>query len=144
MLIAVRVSASDDTALVLEMRDGSTANFLLVEKPTMTFTREFVKIVSDFCSVEFSRSCVRKYHFCEQASIAVAETLLESKAILESNALVISGVPENTVVTIYTTGGALVKLATAIDGNCSVSLNELVAGFYIVSFNNTAFKFLKK
>ena len=144
LLLSVKISASDDTTLVLEMRDGSTANFLLVEKPTITFTGEFIKIVSEFCSAEFTRSCVRKYHFCEQAPTAVAETLLESKATLEGNTLVISGVPENTMVAIYTAGGALVKLATVIDCNCSVSLNELAAGLYMVSFNNTTFKFLKK
>lgn len=144
LLVSVEVSASDDTTLVLEMCDGSTANFLLAEKPKITFSGDSIRIVSEFCSVGFSRNNVRKYHFCEQVTVAVAGTFPESKATLEGNTLVISGVPENTTVTIYTTGGTVVKRVTAIDGKCSVFLNELVAGHYIVSFYNTTFKFLKR
>ena len=144
LLLSVKISASDDTTLVLEMRDGSTANFLLVEKPTITFTGEFVKIVSEFCSAEFTRSCVRKYHFCDQTPNAVTETLLKSTVAFDDNILVISDVPENTVIKIYTVSGVLAKSLTVIDGNCSVSLDELITGTYVVSFNNTTFKFLKK
>ena len=46
--------------------------------------------------------------------------------------------------TIYAMDGRLVKMITAIGGICSISLNELSAGLYLVSFNNTTFKFTKK
>ena len=144
LLIAVRASASDDTTLVLKMRDGSTTNFLLAEKPVITFTGEFIKIVSEYCTVEFYRSSIRNFYFSDEDQTAIVEVVLESKAILEDNILFISDVPENTIITIYTIGGTLAAMATAIDGNCSISLDELATGPYIVSFNNTTFKFLKK
>lgn len=144
LLISVKVSASDDTTLVFEMRDGSIANFLLTEKPTLTFSGEFIKIVSEYCSAEFPRNSIRKYHFCNQAPTAVTETLLKSTVALDDNILVICDLPENTVIKIYTVGGVLAKSATVNAGNCSVSLDDLVAGLYVVSYNNTTFKFLKK
>ena len=144
LLLAVNAVASGHTTLVLEMRDGSTAKILLSKKPKITFVGGDLKIVSEYCSMEFPRQDVRKYLFCDQDSSAITDAILELKAILEGNTLVISEAPENTTVTIYTVGGKLVKLATAIDGNCSISLNELAVGPYVVSFNNTTFKFLKK
>ena len=143
LLIVVRGTASDNIALVLEMLDGRTFSLLLAEKPTVTFTNGNIKIVSECCIVEVPRKNVRKYHFSKQPPTSVA-VVHEAEVALENNVLVVSDVPENTQITIYAMDGRLVKMITAIGGNCSISLNELSAGLYLVSFNNTTFKFMKK
>jgi hypothetical protein len=143
MLFMAESFAFQHNTLVVEMRDGSTANFLLSDKPRITFTGEHIRVLSDDCSMEFVRSNVKKYHFSEEVSSDVAEILTESQVTIENEMLVLCGVAENTPISVYTTNGILVKQTMAVGGNATISLSGLASGFYIVTFNNTTFKFLK-
>lgn len=144
LLVVFKAHAYEYNTLVVEMHDGSTTNFLLTHKPRITFTGEVIKIVSEQYSVEFTRTNIRKYYFAEETPTAITETLKESKAAIEGDILVVTGVAEDETISIYTTNGILVKQAAGKDGCCSISLNSLSSGTYIVTFNNTTFKFLKK
>lgn len=145
LLVAFKASAAaDNTSLVVELRDGSTANFLLADKPKITFTAQLMSIVSETFSMDFNRGDVKMYRFvCDDVSTSV-ETPMESNAKVENNTLLLSGVNDGTAVVIYNANGMVVKQDLAVDGNCSVSLDGLAAGVYIVTFKNTTFKFLKR
>lgn len=144
LLVTFKASASaDNTTLVVELRDGNTAKFLLADKPKITFTAELMSVVSESFSMEFDRSDIKKYRFVKEVSTFV-EAIAGSKAVVENNTLIVSGVSNDVVVTIYNSNGMFVKKAVAIDGVCSISLNNLATGPYIVTFDNTSFKFLKK
>ena len=145
VFFALRVSAGvDNISLVVELRDGSHANFLLADKPKITFTVEQMSIVSENLSMEFERSNVKKYHFASDASTGICDTPAESTAVVENNTLIISGVADGTAITICNVNGAIVKQTTAVAGSCTLTLSDLANGFYLVRNNNTAFKFLKK
>ena len=145
LLLVFKAHANEHKTLVVEMYDGSTASFLLADKPKITFASELIKITSERYSMEFLLSDVKKYHFAEkEVSTAITETLAESKATLEDNMLIVTGIDVDETITIYTIDGISVKQATAINGSCYISLNELSNGIYIVTFNNTTFKFLKQ
>ena len=144
LLVTFKASASaDNTTLVVELRDGNTAKFLLADKPKITFTAELMSVVSESLSMEFDRSDIKKYRFVKEVSTFV-EAIAGSKAVVENNTLIVSGVSNDVVVTIYNSNGMFVKKAAAIDGVCSISLNNLATGSYRVTFDNTLFKFLKK
>lgn len=145
LLVAFKASAAaDNTSLVVELRDGSTANFLLADKPKITFTERLMSIVSETFSMDFNRGDVKMYRFvCDDVSTSV-ETPMESNAKVENNTLLLSGVNDGTAVVIYNANGMVVKQAAAVDGNCTISLDGLATGTYIVTFKNTTFKFLKR
>ena len=143
MLFAAGASSFAHNVLVVAMRDGSSAKFMLESKPKITFTGDVMKIVSSASSMEFVRSDVRNYHFDSEAT-AVNEAVADSNVAIEGNVLVVSGVAENMPVTVYSSAGVVVKQTVAIDGSCSISLDDLAAGLYIVTFNNLTFKFLKR
>ena len=144
LLVAFKASAAaDNTVLVVELRDGSATNFLLADKPKITFTAQQMNIVSESFSMEFDRSDVKNFHFVKDAATSV-ETLVKPDAKVVDNTLLLNGVDEGTVIVIYNANGMVVKQAATVDGNCSVSLDGLATGTYIVTFNNTTFKFLKR
>ena len=144
LLVAFKASAAaDNTSLVVELRDGSTTNFLLADKPKVTFTAEQMNIVSSAFSMEFDRADVKNFHFVNDDATSV-EAPMEPDAKVEGNTLILSGIDDGTAIVIYNTSGLPVKHVVAVGGNCTVSLDGLAAGVYIVTFKNTTFKFLKK
>ena len=144
LLVAFKASATaDNTVLVVELRDGNTANFLLADKPKITFTAQQMNIVSESFSMEFDRSDVKNFHFVKDDATSV-EAPVEPNAKVEGNTLMLSDIDDGTAIVIYNTSGLPVKHAVAVGGNCTVSLDDIASGLYIVTFNNTTFKFLKK
>ena len=144
LLVAFKASAAaDNTVLVVELRDGSTTNFLLADKPKITFTAQQMNIVSESFSMEFDRSDVKNFHFVKDVATSV-ETPVKPDAKVADNTLMLSGIDDGTAIVIYNTSGLPVKHAVAVGGNCTVSLDDIASGLYIVTFNNTTFKFLKR
>ena len=145
LLIAFKASAtSDNTTLVVELHDGNTANFLLADKPKITFTAQLMSIVSDAISMVFDRSDVKMYRFVNEDVTTSVKPAVKADAKVSDNTFLISGVDAGTAIVIYNANGMVVKRATSVDGGCSISLDGLAVGTYIVTFNNTTFKFLKK
>ena len=144
LFFAFKASAIECNTLLVKLRDGSTANFLLADKPKITFTAQLMSIVSETFSMDFDRSNVKMYRFvCDDVSTSV-ETPVESKARVKNNTLLLSDVNDGTAIVIYNANGMVVKQESAVDGNCTISLDGLATGTYIVTFNNTTFKFLKR
>ena len=145
LLIAFKASAtSDNTTLVVELHDGNTANFLLADKPKITFTAQLMSIVSDAFSMDFDRSDVKMYRFVNEDVTTSVKPAVKADAKVSDNTFLLSGVDAGTAIVIYNANGMVVKRATSVDGGCSISLDGLAVGTYIVTFNNTTFKFLKK
>lgn len=145
IFFALKASAGvEDITLVVELRDGSCTSFLLADKPRITFSVDQMNVVSDFFSAEFERRDVKMYRFLDETSTAVCNAPAESKALVENNTLIVCGVADDTAVTICNVNGVVVKQAIGVADSCTVSLNDIVSGFYLVKFNNTTFKFFKK
>ena len=137
-------ATSDNTTLVVELHDGNTANFLLADKPKITFTAQLMSIVSDAFSMDFDRSDVKMYRFVNEDVTTSVKPAVKADAKVSDNTFLLSGVDAGTAIVIYNANGMVVKQATSVDGGCSISLDGLATGTYIVTFNNTTFKFLKK
>ena len=145
LFVFFRASAtSDNTTLVVELHDGNTANFLLADKPKITFTAQLMSIVSDAFSMDFDRSDVKMYRFVNEDVTTSVKPAVKADAKVSDNTFLLSGVDAGTAIVIYNANGMVVKQATSVDGGCSISLDGLATGTYIVTFNNTTFKFLKK
>lgn len=143
LLISVGVSAQGRKTLVVEMRDGSSASFQLVEKPTITFTGKLMSVVSASSSLEIKRSDVKQYYF-ETVSTSVEDVVEEAQADVSGNSVALSGLPANADVTVYSANGVQVLSEKAVDGTCTISLDNLPNALYIVNYNNSSIKILKK
>ena len=141
---SVSASAIERTTLIVDMRDGSSAMVQLIEKPTITFDGEMMKIVSSKTTLEFSRSDVKKYRFSRHEVSSVEELSLSPQATIEDNTIVVSGIADGTAVNVYTTSGTVVCSAVADGGSCILSLDSLPSALYIVTYNDTTIKFFKR
>ena len=144
LLVTVKLSAIEYTRLIVDMRDGSSAMVQLIEKPTITFEGEMMKIVSSKTTLEFSRSDVKKYRFYRHEVSSVEELSLSPQATIEDNTIIVSGIADGVPVTVYTASGTVVCCAVADGGSCILSLDSLPSALYIVTYNNTTIKFLKR
>ena len=145
LLFVVNVSAVERTTLIVDMRDGSCATVTLLEQPTITFEGEMMKIVSQRSKMEFKRTDVKRYRFYRNLTTDVEEQpVVSPQAAIKENIVLISGIVDGTIVTIYTTSGTAVCSATATGRECVVSLASLPSGLYIVTYNDTTIKLFKK
>ena len=145
LLFVVNISAVERTTLIVDMRDGSHATVALLEQPTITFDGEMMKIVSTRSTIEFKRTDVKRYRFHRREITSVEDQPVASpQATIAENTVYISGVADGTVVTVYTTSGTAVCSGIASGEECTVSLDSLPSGLYIVIYNDTTIKFFKR
>ena len=144
LLVTVKLSAIEYTRLIVDMRDGSSAMVQLIEKPTITFDGEMMKIVSAKTTLEFSRRDVKKYRFYRHEVSSVEELSLSPQATIEDNTIIVSGIADGVPITVYTASGTVVCSAVADGGSCILSLDSLPSALYIVTYNNTTIKFFKR
>jgi hypothetical protein len=115
-------ATSDNTTLVVELHDGNTANFLLADKPKITFTAQLMSIVSDAFSMDFDRSDVKMCRFVNEDVTTSVKPAVKADAKVSDNIFLLSGVDAGTAIVIYNANGMVVKRATSVDGGCSISL----------------------
>ena len=125
------------------MNDGTTEYFVLAENLEITFAGELMRVFSTSYSLEFNRVDVKDFHFSDVPT-SIAGVHASGNTAVEGNMLIVSGVPEKTAITIYDTSGVVVRQSVAVAGNCTISLDNLVSGLYIVTYNNQTIKFLKR
>ena len=77
-------------------------------------------------------------------STSVEGVLDEAQLVLNGNAVFVNGLPDGANVTVYTVDGVEVLSSKAVDGSCYVSLDALPNALYIINYNKTSIKFLKK
>ena len=145
LLVAVKLSAIEHTTLVVDMRDGSHATVQLLEKPTITFEGDMMTIVSSKSTMEFKRTDVKRYRFFRHSTNSVEDQpVVLPQATIAENSVSISGIADGTTVTVYTISGTAVCSGIATGEECTVSLDLLPSGLYIVTYNDTTIKFFKR
>lgn len=143
LLFFVGASAFAQNSLVIDLRDGSSTTILLNKRPRVTFDDRQINIVSSSIKMEFNCKDVKNWHFTDNSS-SIEAVSIDAKFTIEDNTLVISGIKESTTVTLYTINGVVVKQSNSTNGLCTIPLNDIPAGFYITTYNNTTFKFQRK
>lgn len=142
-LVTIGSYADEYTNLIVSMNDGSTTNFRLTEQPKITFSGELMSVVSATSFIEFKRKDVKNYRFAVLPT-SIDNVDSESQIEIIGNTIVISNVPEDTDINVYTTNGTLVFSTTPVNGVCNIFLDNYPHGIYIISYNNTIFKILNK
>lgn len=137
--------AGDVGTLVVNLRDGTSASFALSDKPRITFSGASMSIVSAGSDAEFVRTDVKNYVFNDLATSI--DNALEGEATVLADAcgVTLSGLPCGTPVAVYSVGGQCVARDSADnDGRCTLSFGDLPRGIYIINYNSTTIKYLKK
>lgn len=149
--LSASVSAQEKSVLSVLMNDGTNVCFYLSEQPVVTFVEDAVKIVSDTEEALIERALVNRFEFLAEMPTGIEDVEeLEEKSARESfelagNVISISGLSAGCVVKLYSINGQVLLSAVAgEDGKATLLLDSFSQGIYIVNYNETTIKFIKR
>ena len=138
--------AENKNTLVVHLTDGTSVSFLLAERPSVTFAGDSLRIVSSVAEAALLRCEVCRFEFVADAASSVVDVPTASgECVISENLLSVSGLNAGATVRLYSLDGRLLRTAGAsAAGVASLSTDGLSAGVYVINFNSTTLKFLKK
>lgn len=136
VLLCQIVVFAEGSALLVTLSDGSTAGYLLSEKPTVTFGENTLLIKSSEASTEYNRADVKRFTFVD-ADVLGIDPLSKGSTVFEykNNTVRMEGAP----IFIYRVNGELIK-----KGIGTVSIEDQPSGVYIIKMNSQSIKVVKK
>lgn len=127
---------ADGSALLITFTDGTTASYVLSEKPRVTFGQGTLLITSAGASAEYERATISRFTFVDAAELGIGP-LTEGSMVFEYDGTTVrmAGAP----IEVFTTGGTLI-----VRGTGSVSLSSQPSGIYVVRSGRHTVKVVKK
>lgn len=139
ILLAAALSAlaanAGNYALKVNLRQGSSATYILSDKPVITYSGNDVIIKSQGIEDSYLLSDVKSFTFTENGTSGIESVTDNVTYEFHDNVFTCEG----QVITVYNLSGR--KVAS---GSNSVSLESLDRGIYIVNTGNRAIKVMKK
>lgn len=135
-----------NTALVVELADGQTINYLLLEKPVLTMDGTRLNIKSEVVETGYERNLVKRFYFTGE-STGVKEVSKGALVYKQTDAdhLEISGLSQSERIAIYNTSGVQVGSISRDSDKAVVSLSGLQRGIYLVKIGKSqTIKFIRK
>lgn len=133
------------------MKDGTSVCFYLSEQPLVTFVDDAVKIESASEEALVKRSLVERFEFLAEMPTVIEDVEADNDAgiregfELTGNAVVVNGLAAGCKVQLFSVDGKAMMFAVAAeDGNVTLSLDALSQGVYLVNYNETTIKFIKR
>lgn len=146
----MRADVLDDqgTRLVLELTDGTATEYLLSDRPQISFGITTISFYSpDLFSATYERDEVADFRF--ETSATAVDPVAASKlriAYQGNGRLVVDGIGENEQISVYTADGKSAGYGLSRNGRQTVvSLAALPTGYYIINLqHHNSFKIFKK
>lgn len=148
VLIGAQISLADEAkqVLMLELRDGSRVAYYLESHPKVTFSGSDLCLSTFDVEVSYPFDEVRKYTFEMANPTAVSAPSGGSSAVqVHSDGVRFSGLSSGAEVSVYAANGRRVLVRRAgSDGSCSVSLEAMPAGVYVIQYGKSNLKMMKR
>lgn len=145
LLLPLSAMATEST-LVVELTSGETANYLLQEKPVLTFDGTQLTITTEAVQTGYERALVKRFYFIGDFT-GIKETAKNAVVYKQTDAdhLEISGLSANDRIIIYNMSGVQVGSVSRESDKAVVSLSGVQRGIYLVKVGNIqTIKFVKK
>lgn len=131
--------------LVIKLRSGETANYLLTDKPKLTFEAARLVIKSDSYEVAYELSQLDRYYFSTTGTDGIGVSDVAGQAMDRNGDLLsFSGLKAGAEVAVYSAAGVAVAGAKAGSDGCAViSLSDMPGGVYVVKYGKVSTKIRK-
>ena len=148
-LVATTMRAADkQNTLIVLTKDNVLHQFVLADKPKVTFEGTQLKVTCEkaSASASFNLSDIIRFTYAGKDASGIDEmTVNPTEISMEEGVLVISQMKANSTVNVYSMDGKLVRQLTAQRaGTYRLSLSSLPAGVYIVKADNITYKITKR
>ena len=149
LLVPIGMRADDkQNTLIVLTKDNVVHQFVLADKPTVTFEGTQLKVTCEkaSASASFNLADVIRFTYDGKSATGIDEMTIDPAEIsMEDGTLVISQMKANSTVNVYSTDGKLVRqLKTQRAGTYRLSLSSLRAGVYLVKADNITYKITKR
>ena len=142
-IYAVDADESPRQALVLKFADATTANFFLVDKPTIGFADGKLIVTATELTADYDQSAVAEFYFDTIAPTAIAGVKGAFGFAYTDGVVRVSG-SKASVATLYAADGTLVESRGVQDGAVELNLTNLKSGVYVLNLENEhSFKIVK-
>ena len=143
--------AQKGKTLSVIMNDGTSVYFLLAEQPYVTFVDDAVRIVSSTNEATIERALVNKFEFVDEIPTGiddveeVEDKVAADRFELSDNAIRFEGLAPGCAIRLYSVKGEMLMSDIADNnGALTLSLEALPSGVYLVNYNETTIKFIKR
>lgn len=148
-LVATTMRAADKrNTLIVLTKDNVLHQFVLADKPKVTFEGTQLKVTCEkaSASASFNLSDIIRFTYAGKDASGIDEmTVNPTEISMEEGVLVISQMKANSTVNVYSMDGKLVRQLTAQRaGTYRLSLSSLPAGVYIVKADTITYKITKR
>lgn len=136
--------SAEATHLVVKLKSGNTYNFLLADKPVMTFESEELVVNGD-SETSYSIKNVEKFYFMNELTKVEQLSSEEIRIVsLDDATIQLQNLDKQAVVTLVNVSGMVISSSKANeDGTVTVSL-PTAKGVYILSVAGKSFKIIRK
>ena len=136
------------TTLMVTTKDGTVTTFELTDRPKAKFEGKHLHIVSAKADVTYALADVLRFTYARSV-VGIEERSADTDADISyqqaDGTLVLSQMPANATVAVYTLDGKSVKtLTTTHAGTFRLNLSSLPNGVYIVKAGTITYKLLKR
>ena len=147
MPTGMRADDKQNTLIVLT-KDNVAHQFVLADKPTVTFEGTQLKVTCEkvSASASFNLAHVIRFTYDGKSATGIDEMTVDPAEIsMQDGTLVISQMKANSTVNVYSTDGKLVRqLKAQRAGTYRLCLSSLRAGVYLVKADNITYKITKR
>jgi len=148
-LVATTMRAADkQNTLIVLTKDNVLHQFVLADKPKVTFEGTQLKVTCEkaSASASFNLSDIIRFTYAGKDASGIDEmTVNPTEISMEEGVLVISQMKANSTVNVYSMDGKIVRQLTAQRaGTYRLSLSSLPAGVYIVKADTITYKITKR
>lgn len=146
MILLPMMAMADETVLVVELNSGETAQYLLLDKPTLTMDGTRINISTANVQAGFERDEVKRFYFTKETTIVkeVAKNTIVYHQI-DNDQLEIIGLSQDDYVNVCNMSGSPLGNITRTMDKALVNLSGHQKGVYLIQVGNgQTIKFIKK
>ncbi len=137
LLLACQTLAfAEGSALLVTLKDGKKAGYVLSQKPTITFNDSKLNINVSDASTEYNLADISTFTFVNEGDITSIHELPKGSSLFEYRNGTIHSKGAN--IQVYTLDGKLLK-----NGESTISLMGYPNGIYVIKMNNQIIKVRK-
>lgn len=145
LFLTMTIDASN--VLVLHWASGATTTFVLVDdEPRLTFNGDSIFVTTANSESHVGMSEVSGFSYVLDSQATAINSVQNGHVIsLKDNRLDVCGLPSGSEVKVFDTAGRLYKsIKVGQDGRCSLSIDSLSKGVYIIRVLNFTTKITRR
>ena len=138
-------AADKKNALIVLTKDKALHQFLLSDKPTVTFEGNNLKVKVSKNTATFALTDVIRFNYKKVDPTGIDEPVTEPTELgVEDGVLVISNIKAGTIVSVFTLDGKPIQqMKPARTGTYRLNLSQLPSGVYVVKAGTITYKIAK-